>query len=113
MGIREPKLSKVHGAIREQRARTGCLKLASNTSIYQHKMIICDIRQKLKKTDKASARRKEHINFDIKKMREDKKKKIDLAEDEKAGKILEKYENETGRQRRQRIWKTTARIINS
>ena len=88
-------------------------KNASNTSIYQHKMIICDIRQKLKKTDKASARRKEHINFDIKKMREDKKKKIDLAEDEKAGKILEKYENETGRQRRQRIWKTTARIINS
>merc|ERR1712112_281525 len=53
------------------------------------------------------------INFDIKKMREDKKKKIDLAEDEKAGKILEKYDNETGRQRRQRIWKTTARIINS
>ena len=50
-------------------------KNASNTSIYQHKMIICDIRQKLKKTDKASARRKEHINFDIKKMREDKKKK--------------------------------------
>ena len=42
-------------------------KNASNTSIYQHKMIICDIRQKLKKTDKASARRKEHINFDIKK----------------------------------------------
>jgi len=88
-------------------------KNASNTSIYQHKMIICDIRQNLKKQDKSKYRRKEHINFDLNKMREDKKAKIILKDHEKTEKLLEKYENETDKQRRTRLWKTTARIINS
>ena len=87
-------------------------KDASNTSLYQHKMIICDIRQNLKKEDKSSHRRKEHINFDLNTMRDDKKIKIDLSKNEETNKILRKYDDETDNQRRERIWKTTARMIN-
>merc|ERR1711990_487347 len=57
-------------------------------------------------------RRKEHINFDLNTMRDDKKIKIDLSESETTDKILRKYDDETDKQRRERIWKTTARIIN-
>ena len=62
-------------------------KDASNTSFYQHKMIICDIRQNLKKEDKSSHRRKEHINFDLNEMRDDKIKiKTDLTKHEETKK---------------------------